>query len=147
MQELLRRRSETAGASTVLTPHPLEAARLLGCTTEQVQQDRLAAAQRLAERYQAVVVLKGSGTVICDPGTLPCVNATGNARLATGGTGDVLAGLLGARLAAPHAIGPAAWVAAQAVAEHGSLADHWPEGETLTASRLSQAASGPLATR
>lgn len=147
LQELLRRRSETAGASTVLTPHPLEAARLLGCTTEQVQQDRLAAAQRLAERYQAVVVLKGSGTVICAPGTLPCVNATGNARLATGGTGDVLAGLLGARLAAPHAIGPAAWVAAQAVAEHGSLADHWPEGETLTASRLSQAASGPLATR
>ncbi|EMN1928090.1 NAD(P)H-hydrate dehydratase [Burkholderia ambifaria] len=83
----------------VLTPHPLEAARLLGSDTATVQHDRLAAAQALATRYASIVVLKGSGTVIAAPDGRLTVNPTGNAALATGGTGDVLGGLIGALLA------------------------------------------------
>jgi len=128
----LRQRAH-AGLPTVLTPHPLEAARLLQCTAAQVQADRLAAAQALAERYACSVVLKGSGSIIATPGQLPRINPTGNARLATAGTGDVLAGLIGARLAqglAPHA------AACSAVLAHGAAADHWPDDRSLTASAL-----------
>ena len=121
-------------AGSVITPHPLEAARLLGCTAAQVQHDRLAAARALAQRYQCVVVLKGSGTVIAAPGQTPCINPSGNAKLATAGTGDVLAGLLGANLAC----GMSAWEAAcDAVFLHGQAADDWP-GTVLTASALCQ---------
>ncbi|KVL53577.1 NAD(P)H-hydrate dehydratase [Burkholderia territorii] len=87
------------GAACVLTPHPLEAARLLGSDTATVQHDRLAAAQALAARYASIVVLKGSGTVIAAPDGRMTINPTGNAALATGGTGDVLGGLIGALLA------------------------------------------------
>ncbi|MEX3689292.1 NAD(P)H-hydrate dehydratase [Paraburkholderia sp. BR14312] len=87
------------GAPCVLTPHPLEAARLLGCDTAAVQRDRLAAARTLAARYAAVAVLKGSGTVVAAPDGRVAVNPTGNAGLATGGTGDVLGGMIGALLA------------------------------------------------
>ena len=90
---MLRNR-HVRGLATVLTPHPLEAARLLGCTSTEVQADRLAAAKRLSSLYAATVVLKGSGTVVCSPEALPEVNVTGNAALATAGTGDVLAGWL-----------------------------------------------------
>jgi ADP-dependent NAD(P)H-hydrate dehydratase / NAD(P)H-hydrate epimerase len=83
----------------VLTPHPLEAARLLDTDVKTVQQDRLAAARQLAARFAAVVVLKGSGTVIASPDGRVSINPTGNAALATGGTGDVLGGLIGAFLA------------------------------------------------
>ncbi len=91
LQTLLVARA-ARGRPTVLTPHPLEAARLLGSTTATVQGDRLASAQALAARFGAVVVLKGSGSVVAVPGALPSVNPTGNALLATAGTGDVLAG-------------------------------------------------------
>ncbi len=84
------------GAASILTPHPLEAARLLGADTATVQRDRLAAARTLAQRFQAVAVLKGSGTVIAEPAGRVAVNPTGNAALATGGTGDVLGGLIAA---------------------------------------------------
>lgn len=80
---------------TVLTPHPLEAARLLGVAAAQVQADRVGAAQRLAERDGTVVLLKGSGSVVAATDAVPTVNPTGNARLAGGGTGDVLAGFVG----------------------------------------------------
>ena len=89
----------TRGLPTVLTPHPLEAARLLGLSTAEVQANRLHAAQSLAEQFDCVAVLKGSGTVIAAPGQPPALNPTGNARLATAGTGDVLAGMVGAHLA------------------------------------------------
>ncbi|MES2423226.1 MAG: NAD(P)H-hydrate dehydratase [Pseudomonadota bacterium] len=127
------------GKPTVLTPHPLEAARLLGCSTAQVQGSRLAAAQQLADAFACVVVLKGSGTVVAAPGTAPCINPTGNALLATGGTGDVLAGFIGARL---HGLSTLAEVFIQtsgAVYLHGLLADHWPAGKALTAGRLAAA--------
>jgi ADP-dependent NAD(P)H-hydrate dehydratase / NAD(P)H-hydrate epimerase len=132
LQDLLGQRT-TRGQDTVLTPHPLEAARLLNCDTQLVQSDRLSAAQRLAERLQCCVVLKGSGTVIAAPGRLPRINPTGNGLLATGGTGDVLAGLIGARLAT----GQEAFEAAcSAVWTHGQEADRWPSGLALSASRL-----------
>jgi hydroxyethylthiazole kinase-like uncharacterized protein yjeF len=90
-----------AGHATpcVLTPHPLEAARLLGTDTRTVQRDRVAAARALAARFAAVAVLKGSGTVIASPDGRIAINPTGNAGLATGGTGDVLGGIVGALLA------------------------------------------------
>lgn len=132
LQTLLQAR-RARGRQTVLTPHPLEAARLLASTTGSVQQDRLAAAQQLANRFGACVVLKGSGTVIAAPDTLPVVNPSGNARLATAGTGDVLAGMVGARLAAGA---PAFEAAYEAVYLHGRAADHWPAGQVLTAGAL-----------
>ncbi len=138
-QTLLKARHRR-GYTTVLTPHPLEAARLLGLQAAQVQHDRLAAAQQLAERFECVVVLKGSGTVIAAPGEVTVINTTGNALLATAGTGDVLAGMLGARLArsAKEPDGPQAFAAAcEAVRRHGAIADEWAvthPGLALTAS-------------
>lgn len=83
------------GPPTILTPHPLEAARLLDTTSVALQADRCAAARRLADRFGAVVLLKGSGSVIAAPGATPIINPTGSSRLATAGTGDVLAGWIG----------------------------------------------------
>jgi hydroxyethylthiazole kinase-like uncharacterized protein yjeF len=112
------------GAATVLTPHPLEAARMLGTSTAAVQAERLAAARELAARTAAVVVLKGSGTVVTAPGARPSVNGTGTAALATGGTGDVLAGALGGLWSACADDGVEALdVAIAAVAWHGAAAD------------------------
>lgn len=111
---------------TVLTPHPLEAARLLQSSVAAVQADRLAAAHQLANALGCVVVLKGSGTVIAQPDGRCAVNATGNARLATAGTGDVLAGWIGG-LWARHE-GDAAEVAAAAVWRHGLAAEKTPGG-------------------
>lgn len=123
------------GQATVLTPHPLEAARLLGLDTAQVQAHRLQAARLLAERFRCVAVLKGSGSVVAEPGQPPAINPTGNARLATAGTGDVLAGLVGARLASGHrafdAAAGACWL-------HGRAADGWREDRALTASALAR---------
>lgn len=125
-------------AATVLTPHPLEAARLLGCQTADVQRDRLAAAQALSHRFGCCVVLKGSGSIIAAPAQTPQINLTGNARLASAGTGDVLAGLIGARLAQGL---PAFEAACASVYQHGQLADTWPEQTALTAGRLAKALS------
>ena len=132
LQALLRAR-ETRTRQTVLTPHPLEAARLLGSNTAEVQHDRLAAAQQLAHRFACTVVLKGSGTVVAAPSTTPAINPTGNARLATAGTGDVLAGMVGAYLAQGL---PAFLAACRAVWLHGRAADTWPANRPLTASAL-----------
>ncbi len=107
-------------AATVMTPHPLEAARLLGVTAAVIQGDRLAAAREIAARFGAVVVLKGSGSVVANREGMAIINPTGNPGLATGGTGDVLAGVCGALLAQ----GWPAWEAALgAVWMHGAAAD------------------------
>jgi hydroxyethylthiazole kinase-like uncharacterized protein yjeF len=104
----------------ILTPHPLEAARLLGVTATIVQADRLGNARELAMRFKAVVVLKGAGSVIARPDGFVAVNTSGNPGLATGGSGDVLAGFCGALLAQ----GWPAWEAALgAVWMHGAAAD------------------------
>jgi ADP-dependent NAD(P)H-hydrate dehydratase / NAD(P)H-hydrate epimerase len=134
LKALLRARADSAAPqATVMTPHPLEAARLLGCTAQVVQQDRLLAAQTLSDQLQCTVVLKGSGTVIASHGELPRINTSGNGLLAIGGTGDVLAGLTGALLAQGWT---AHGAACQAVWRHGAAADQWPQHEALTASRL-----------
>ena len=137
LQRPLTRRAER-GWITVLTPHPLEAARLLGTDTTRVMTDRLQAAQALAERFKAICVLKGSGSVIAAPGVSPKINPSGNGALATAGTGDVLAGLVGAALADPGTAREHAHErVAAAVFQHGWLADHWPsEGGALSAGRL-----------
>jgi len=87
------------GLPSVLTPHPLEAARLLGVEVDALQSNRQWHAQALAEHLQVNLVLKGSGSVIAAPGRAPLINPTGNARLGSGGTGDVLAGWLGGQWA------------------------------------------------
>jgi hydroxyethylthiazole kinase-like uncharacterized protein yjeF len=115
------------GLPTLLTPHPLEAARLLQTSTAQVQADRLAAAHGLAQRFGASVLLKGSGSVIAAPSGTPHINATGNAALATAGTGDVLAGWC-AGLWAQTPEAPPAQVAASAAWCHGRAADVYALG-------------------
>ena len=137
LQTLLQARSRRQ-RPTVITPHPLEAARLLACAAAQVQADRLKAARELVQRFGCVVVLKGSGSVIAAPGSALKINPTGNASLATAGTGDVLAGMIAARLAR----GASAFdAAAGAVYAHGLAADNWPPGMPLTAGALARLSS------
>jgi NAD(P)H-hydrate epimerase len=83
----------------VVTPHPAEMARLLGCTTKEVVADRVAAASRFATATGAVTVLKGARTVVASPGGDVYIHPTGNAGMATGGSGDVLTGIVAALLA------------------------------------------------
>jgi len=120
--------SLAASAPVVLTPHPGEAARLLGKTSADVQQDREAAVLELVQRSGQICVLKGAGTLVSD-GARVFENRTGNPGLATGGTGDVLAGLMGALLAQGMAAFEAACLA---VHVHGRAGD-------LVAGRLSEA--------
>jgi hydroxyethylthiazole kinase-like uncharacterized protein yjeF len=81
-------------AGTILTPHPGEAARLLGCDVAEVQRDRYAAAGTLATRHACVVALKGAGTIVAARGGIPCVIAGGNPGMAVGGMGDLLSGVI-----------------------------------------------------
>jgi hydroxyethylthiazole kinase-like uncharacterized protein yjeF len=112
------------GLGTVLTPHPLEAARLLGSEAAAVQADRLGAARRLAEAARCTVLLKGSGSIVAALDGRTIVNPTGNALLSTGGTGDVLAGWIGGLWSQqPRREADAAHVAAGAAWLHGHAAD------------------------
>lgn len=86
------------GASRILTPHPGEFARLLKTSTKAVQADREGLAAEFATRHGTIVLLKGHATVITD-GQRTAINTTGNSGMATGGTGDVLTGLIAALLA------------------------------------------------
>ncbi len=127
LQQMLRTRSER-GQRSVLTPHPLEAARLLGLAdAATVQADRLGCARELVVRFGCTVVLKGSGSVIASPGALPHINTSGHAALGTAGSGDVLAGWLGGLMAqAPEA--PLQQLTAIACAWQGDAADALPPG-------------------
>jgi NAD(P)H-hydrate epimerase len=78
----------------VLTPHPGEAARLLGSDTAAIQRDRLGAAQSIAAKFGGVVVLKGAGTIVCAPPATPWICDRGNPGMATPGSGDVLTGII-----------------------------------------------------
>lgn len=106
--------------ATLLTPHPLEAARLLDMPTDAVQANRLQAARLLAKRFNATVILKGSGSIIAQPDGETFINPTGNPALATAGTGDVLAGICGALLAQGWSVHDAALGATWL---HGAAAD------------------------
>ena len=102
-----------------LTPHPGEAARLLGCSTAQIQSDRFAATRQLQDRYGGVAVLKGNGSLIGD-GSQLLLSDYGNPGMASGGMGDVLSGVIGSLLA-QHV--PPLEAAALGVCLHGAAAD------------------------
>lgn len=104
---------------TIITPHPLEAARLLHCGVEEIQNNRVQAARELARTFHTVALLKGAGSIIANPEQTCLINSSGNAGLATAGTGDVLAGLSGALLAQRTAI----QAASLACYLHGAAAD------------------------
>ncbi len=128
-------RARTAPA--VLTPHPLEAARLLGRAARDVQADRIGAALELAKAFEATAVLKGAGTVVAAPDGSWAIVDSGSAALATGGTGDVLAGCIATLLSqgrdATTAAALGAWL-------HGRAGDLWQRanarGIGLSAARL-----------
>ncbi len=126
-----------APAARILTPHPGEAGRLLEISTADVQGDRVGAARALADRSGSIVVLKGHRTLIAAPGEVTVVNPTGNPGMATGGTGDVLAGVIGALVGQGTDPFRAAWVGAWL---HGTAGD-------LVASDLGEASliAGDLA--
>jgi ADP-dependent NAD(P)H-hydrate dehydratase / NAD(P)H-hydrate epimerase len=105
----------------MLTPHPGEAARLLGTGNADVQADRLAALRQLVAKYVAVAVLKGSGTVIGAPGQVPAICTAGNPGMATAGMGDVLAGAAAAIYAQCHDPWRAACAAVYAHASAGDV--------------------------
>jgi ADP-dependent NAD(P)H-hydrate dehydratase / NAD(P)H-hydrate epimerase len=116
----LQTRLPKRSAASVLTPHPAEAARLLGCATAAVQADRIKAALELAQRYQAITVLKGNGSIIASPDGAWLINTSGNPGMASAGMGDVLTGMIASLLAqganARDATAAAVWL-------HGAAAD------------------------
>jgi len=127
---------------SILTPHPAEAARLLACTTDEVQQDRVAAALRLARECRAGVALKGAGSICAWPDGHWSINTSGNPGMAAAGMGDVLTGIITALLAQGvderHALTAGVYL-------HGAAADHLVKngrgpigltaGETIDAAR------------
>jgi len=117
-----------SGKALVLTPHPGEMSRLTGLSTKEIQGNRLEIAQQFAEKYNCVMALKGPGTIVAAPGQEPYINTTGNAGLAKGGSGDLLAGMIASLLAQGM---PAFEAAACGVYLHGLAADR-------VAARLSQ---------
>jgi NAD(P)H-hydrate epimerase len=112
--------ASAGGRSRVLTPHPGEAARLLGTDSAAVQADRPGAAEALSRRFTSTVVLKGAGTLVASPGEATCLLPVGNPGMATAGSGDVLAGVIGALLA--RGLGPAV-AARTGVVLHGAAGD------------------------
>ncbi|HET6546482.1 MAG TPA: NAD(P)H-hydrate dehydratase [Rhodanobacteraceae bacterium] len=117
---LLARQPRPLPVACVLTPHPGEAARLLGCDIATVQRDRFAAVRALAQRHRAVVVLKGSGSLVADPAGCVAVCRWGNPGMASAGMGDVLTGVVAGLLAQ----GLSGWDAARlGVAVHARAGD------------------------
>ena len=106
-------------AIDVITPHPGEAARLLGCTTAEVERDRLGAVRGLVAAFGATTVLKGAGTLIADPSGCIAISPHAVPALATGGSGDVLTGLIAGLLAQGLEAPDAACAAVLAHAECG----------------------------
>ncbi|MCW3055772.1 MAG: carbohydrate kinase, YjeF related protein [Chthonomonadales bacterium] len=102
--EIALKRPDNPRAPLVLTPHPGEAARLLGTSVADVQSNRITSARELARRYRAIVVLKGRHTLTADPQGNVILNTSGNPGMASGGMGDTLTGIVGGLLA--QAIAP-----------------------------------------
>ena len=135
---------------TVLTPHPAELARLLEADTHDIGANRLSAAQRAAERFGCVVLLKGWRTVVASHEGRAVVNPTGGPELASAGTGDVLTGVVAALLAAGVDPFQAAWAAAYVHGEAGTIAGGgapagvlaWDVAEALPDALRSHVAAG-----
>jgi hydroxyethylthiazole kinase-like uncharacterized protein yjeF len=129
-------------ADTIATPHPAEAARLLGCATIDIQRDRLKAARDLSSALNAHVVLKGGGSILHARDGHWFVNTSGHAGMASAGMGDVLSGLLGALLAQGFT-GEASLIAgvhlhgaaAELLAREGTGPVGLTAGETIDAAR------------
>jgi len=139
----LQARLPKRAAPSVLTPHPAEAARLLGGTTADVQANRVQAAIELAQRYHAVTVLKGNGSIIASPDASWLINTSGNPGMASAGMGDVLTGMLAALLAqgakARDAAAAAVWLhgaAGDALAREGKGPIGISAGEVIDAARM-----------
>ncbi len=133
-------------APTILTPHPGEMARLCGCSTREIQEARLVYAKDLAEKSGAIVILKGARTVIASSEGRAWINPTGNAGMATAGSGDVLAGIIGGLLAQGYKAEDAACLG---VFLHGLAGDLWAAQHTapaLIASDLLHALPQAIAT-
>jgi NAD(P)H-hydrate epimerase len=141
-------------APTVLTPHPGEAARLLGCMNAEIARDRLGAVRRLCAETGCAVLLKGAPTVVARPGAPPLVNPTGGPALASGGTGDVLTGLIAALVAqgldAAQAAGVGAFLhglagdrIAAARGDSGLVAEELADALPEAAQRLRSTATPP----
>lgn len=120
-------------APVIITPHPGEMARLCGITIEEVQNNRIKVSTEFSGEYNVIVVLKGSKTVVAAPDGRVYINSTGNAGMATAGTGDVLAGLIGgllgqglnpldASIAGVFIHGAAGDLAAERKGQHGIIA-------------------------
>ena len=128
------------GRTLVITPHPGEMARLAGCTIAEVQKDRLEVARKFAREHELIVVLKGHRTLVVKPSREAWVNTTGNPGMATGGTGDILTGMVAgmiaqhskdafsAVLAAVHLHGLAGDVMRERVGEHSLVATDLLQG-------------------
>ncbi len=128
------------GRTLVITPHPGEMARLAGCTMADVQKDRLGVARKFAREHECIVVLKGHRTLVAQPNGEAWVNTTGNPGMATGGTGDILTGMVAgmiaqhpknafaAVLAAVHLHGLAGDVMRESVGEHSLVATDLLQG-------------------
>jgi ADP-dependent NAD(P)H-hydrate dehydratase / NAD(P)H-hydrate epimerase len=128
------------GRTIVITPHPGEMARLAGCTIAQVQNNRLEVARNFAREHELIVVLKGHRTLVVEADGEAWVNTTGNPGMSTGGTGDILTGMVAgmiaqhakqvfvAVLAAVHLHGRAGDVMRERVGEHSLVATDLLEG-------------------
>ncbi|AFZ83085.1 NAD(P)H-hydrate dehydratase [Candidatus Kinetoplastidibacterium crithidiae] len=125
----------------IMTPHPSEAARLLKCTTKEIQSNRIKSAKKISKIYNSWTVLKGFETIISSPNGDILINTSGNPGLASSGTGDVLAGMIGSFLGQSNdiqqAISGAVWLHGKA-AEHLASIHKGPIG--MTASELAEAA-------
>jgi hydroxyethylthiazole kinase-like uncharacterized protein yjeF len=129
----LKEAAKRAAGRLIITPHPGEAARLLGCSTKEINADRAGSACRLVEQTGAVSVLKGAGTLVATPNRQTYINTTGNPGMATGGSGDVLSGIIGAlagqgcscfeaAACGVYIHGSAGDIAAKALGEYGVIA-------------------------
>jgi len=132
----------------ILTPHPGEMSRLLNESVERIQKDRVAAAKKAAKKFGCIVVLKGHGTVVADPGEKIFINTTGNPGMASGGVGDVLTGMIAAFVAqgtaffdaavfAVHLHGLAGDLAAKELGEYGMIASDLVEKIPYAIQRIS----------
>jgi NAD(P)H-hydrate epimerase len=146
--------SELNGKSRllVITPHPGEMARLVGCSIADVQKDRLGVARRFAREHELIVVLKGYRTLVVQPNGEAWVNTTGNPGMSTGGTGDILTGITAAMIAqhpndallaviaAVHLQGLAGDVMAESTGEHSMVATDLLQGLPKAFRRAQQSA-------
>ncbi|HXJ89533.1 MAG TPA: NAD(P)H-hydrate dehydratase [Candidatus Binatia bacterium] len=142
------------GRTLVITPHPGEMARLAGCSTADVQKDRLGVARKFASDHELIVVLKGHRTLVVQPDGEAWVNVTGNPGMATGGTGDILTGMVAAMIAqhpkdllmaacaAVYLHGLAGDVARESMGEHSLVASDLLRGLPEAFERARQSATG-----